>query len=200
MRTARPISRPVAALLLLVLLAGGCDLPGSGAAGRPTATPKPSSTDSWVVTAGGGPSASPSTRSVASPSPAPTPARPAPAQEPPATAPPACSGTSRPGQLNGLTVVPGAGSATVSWYHAGDPAVVRYRLAAVPQKLAAGSQSPLDWRDVPTGAPCRTVTSTITGLTPGAPYIFWLDAVSTARVGAGDRDIAVGRSGVVTVG
>lgn len=197
-RAARPA--PAAVGVLLVVLLAGCDVPGFGPGSAAMPSPSPGSTDSWIVVAGGTPAPSPSPavgRPVASPSP--TPMRPA-AVAPAAEPEPACTGTSQPGQLNGLTVVPGTGSATVSWYHAGDPALVGYRLAAVPQRLRAGGQAAPDWRQVPPGAPCRTVTSTIDGLTPGEPYIFWLDQVSTSHVGAGERDVSIARSGVITIG
>ncbi|MDR7273910.1 hypothetical protein [Catenuloplanes atrovinosus] len=110
-----------------------------------------------------------------------------------------CVGNLRPNVLNGLTVTPGAGQATVSWVNVGDPAVASYRLAAIPQTIYHGEQPPADWQDVPAGEGCTTITQTVTGLKKGEAYIFWLDAiVNSYEYGVG-RDIQIARSTPVIV-
>jgi hypothetical protein len=108
--------------------------------------------------------------------------------------PPECIGNLRPNVLNGLSVTPGAGQATVTWVNVGDPTVESYRLAAIPQTIYHGEQKPADWKTVPAGDGCTTITQTVTGLTKGEPYIFWLDAiVNSYEYGVG-RDIQIARS------
>lgn len=108
--------------------------------------------------------------------------------------PPECIGNLRPNVINGLSVTPGAGQATVTWVNVGDPTVQSYRLAAIPQTIYYGNQAPADWTDVPAGDGCTTLTRTVTGLTKGEPYIFWLDAiVNSYEYGVG-RDIQIARS------
>jgi len=41
------------------------------------------------------------------------------------------------------------------------------------------------------------VSTTLTGLTSGAPYIIWLDAPGTPRRADGSRSLYSGKSGVV---
>lgn len=201
MANARPTSAAAAlAMLATVLLSAGCEVPGLGAAGpAASATPEPDSTDSWIIVARGSATPSPGTGRGVPPSPTPTLPLPVATAAPAGTAPARCAGTTRSGQLNGLSVQPGARSATVTWFNGGDPGLVSYRLAAVPQRLETGNQLPVDWQDVPAGAGCRTMSFTISGLSSGEPYIFWLDAVSRRLVGDGTRDNAVGRSEVVRV-
>ncbi|WP_030440650.1 hypothetical protein [Actinoplanes subtropicus] len=71
-----------------------------------------------------------------------------------------------------------------------------YRITAVLQGLVAGAQPAPSWQTVPAGAGCTT-TTTITGLTTGAPYIIWLDAPDTPRRADGSRSLYSGKSGVV---
>ncbi|GAB7052734.1 hypothetical protein [Catenuloplanes indicus] len=108
--------------------------------------------------------------------------------------PPECRGNLRPNVLNGLTVTPGAGQATVTWVNVGDPAVQSYRLAAIPQTIYYGEQAPANWMDVPAGDGCTTITRTVTGLTKGEPYIFWLDAIVNSYEYGQGRDIQIARS------
>jgi hypothetical protein len=92
-----------------------------------------------------------------------------------------------------LTVEPAAGSLRVSWPRQYDSA---YRIAAVPQPLVSGEQPAYTWQDVPPGPGC-TVTATIRGLTPGKPYVVWLDAPDTGYQRDGTRHTYSGKSGVV---
>ncbi|WP_033345129.1 hypothetical protein [Catenuloplanes japonicus] len=108
--------------------------------------------------------------------------------------PPECIGNLRPNVINGLTVTPGAGQATVTWVNVGDPTVMSYRLAAIPQTIYYGDQAPADWKDVPAGDGCTTITQTVTGLKKGEPYIFWLDAVVNSYEYGVGRDLQIARS------
>ncbi|MDP9796496.1 hypothetical protein J2S43_005008 [Catenuloplanes nepalensis] len=108
--------------------------------------------------------------------------------------PPECRGNLRPNVLNGLTVTPGAGQAKVTWVNVGDPAVQSYRLAAIPQTIYYGEQAPANWKDVPAGDGCNTITQTVTGLKKGEPYIFWLDAIVNSYEYGQGRDVQIARS------
>ncbi|MEV4277245.1 hypothetical protein [Actinoplanes xinjiangensis] len=92
-----------------------------------------------------------------------------------------------------VEVTPGSGSLTVEWPTQYDS---NYRVTAVLQGVVAGRQPEPVWQDVPAGTGCA-VSATITGLTPGAPYIVWLDAPNTGRERDGTRHLYSGRSGVV---
>lgn len=92
-----------------------------------------------------------------------------------------------------VEVTPGAGSLTVAWPTQFDS---NYRVTAVLQDLVVGPQPEPVWKDVPAGTGC-SMSTTITGLTPGEAYIVWLDAPNTGRELDGTRHLYSGRSGVV---
>jgi hypothetical protein len=92
-----------------------------------------------------------------------------------------------------MTIVPGAGSLTVTWPRQYDS---NYRITAVPQPLVSGNQPVYTWQDVAAGTGC-TVTATISGLKPGKPYVVWLDAPNTGYERDGTRHPYSGESGVV---
>ncbi|GAA4943293.1 hypothetical protein [Actinoplanes utahensis] len=92
-----------------------------------------------------------------------------------------------------VEVTPGAGSLTVEWPTQYDS---NYRVTAVPQALVSGAQPEPEWKEVPPGTGCA-VSTTLTGLTPGAAYIVWLDAPNSGRERDGTRHLYSGRSGVV---
>jgi hypothetical protein len=189
---------PLSLLLGYFVLASCNLLPGwSGASPGAGGGPRPSGA-SWVVVAQGKASASPSARAV-SPSPAMS------VGVPVAVVPRGLAGTPRPdcvgvqriGQINGLTVTPGAGSAAVSWLNPGGSNLVEYRLTAIPQRLVTGHQPALKWQTVAPGAPCAPMTASVAGLARRAPYVFSLDVVVTGLSGNGVRTSTVGRSQVV---
>jgi hypothetical protein len=92
-----------------------------------------------------------------------------------------------------LIVTPGVGSLKVQWPSWYGP---DYRVAAVDQRLVAGTQPPPTWVNVTAGTGC-TVTATLTGLISGNPYVVWLDAPDTPRRIDNSRSLYSGRSGVV---
>ncbi|GAA3269518.1 hypothetical protein Dvina_10160 [Dactylosporangium vinaceum] len=95
----------------------------------------------------------------------------------PSFSPTDCMGVYRQGVVNGADVTPAATSAVVSWWNIGDPSLVEYRLAAVPQRLYQGPQPAWVWQTVARGAGCSRVSATVTGLTSGDPYVFVVHAV-----------------------
>lgn len=94
----------------------------------------------------------------------------------PVTSPPPakCGGYSIPRRIT-PTVVPGTGSATVSF--PSDPSVdVRgYRVQAVSQALSTGTQPPHVVATAGQVSGCGTVTVALSGLSSGTPYVFWLE-------------------------
>ncbi|GAA1517228.1 hypothetical protein GCM10009827_035150 [Dactylosporangium maewongense] len=95
----------------------------------------------------------------------------------PSMSPTDCTGVVRPGVINGVDVVPGTASATVSWWNIGDPSIVSYQLTAMSQELLIGPQPGWTWQTVPPGKGCTRVTTTVTGLISQTPYVFVVHAV-----------------------
>ncbi len=116
------------------------------------------------------------------------------------TPPPAeCGGYGNPRQVP-PGVVAGAGSATVSWQADGRSAVQGYRVTAVSQQLVGGEQPAPPQVSVGQRAGCGEVTATLGGLTPGAPYVFWLEeALLDGTTGVTDY-VQVGWSNPVVIG
>ena len=184
--------------ILLVLgavpvLLGGCSAlglsPDAGSGATSATSPGPVSGAGWIVGATG--SATPS----AVPSYGTGPPRPT---LPPVSFLPVDPAACTPDrEIDGvdipLTVVPAAGSFTVSWPRQRDS---NYRITAVPQPLVSGTQPPYTWQDVPAGSGC-TVTARITGLEAGVAYVIWLDAPNTGYERDGTRHPYSGRSGIV---
>ncbi|HEU4347403.1 MAG TPA: hypothetical protein VFR35_06405 [Actinoplanes sp.] len=182
----------LAGLIVLPLALGACSALGLDTSAVPntgTSTgPGPVSNAGWVVVATG--SATPE------PSPSHPTGTPSPALPPVSFLPidPQCakSWTVDP-PLIPMRITPGKGSLTVTWPRQYDSG---YRITAVPQPLVSGSQPAYTWQNVPAGAGC-TVTTTITGLTSGTPYVVWLDAPNTGFERDGARHPYSGESGVV---
>ncbi|RZU51718.1 hypothetical protein EV385_3551 [Krasilnikovia cinnamomea] len=177
------------AALLVPLTLGGCGVLGlTAATPSPTATtPAPGSGDSWIVVASGS----------ATPSPAVT--YPSRATTLPPVAYPSASGSACPAPPNGQVVIPVTVTAkvrslTVSWPRRSASA---YRVTAVPQRLITGPQPAYSWTSVPTTGTGCTVTTTITGLKSGEPYVVWLDAQGTGALTDGTRNPYSGASSVV---
>lgn len=175
--------------LRVVLLASVLVLSGCGASGSSTATSSatPSPAVPWLINVSANPTPSTSAplslRPSAGPSWSPLPSAttcdiPWPTDE---------------RVLIPLIVTPGAGSLKVQWPSWYGP---NYRVAAVDQNLVTGTQPPPTWIAVTAGTGC-TVTATLTGLTPGNPYVVWLDAPNTPRRLDNSRSLYSGRSAVV---
>ena len=97
-------------------------------------------------------------------------------------------------------VVPGAGSATVSWQADGRAAVQGYRVTAVSQQLVSGPQPEPPQVAVGQRAGCGEVTATIAGLAPGVPYVFWLEEALLDGTSGVTEYVQVGWSSPVVVG
>jgi hypothetical protein len=97
-------------------------------------------------------------------------------------------------------VVPGAGSATLDWMADSRPEVLGYRVQAVSQRLVGGQQPAPVMQTVAQPAGCVPVSVTITGLTSGDPYVFWLEEQVTSSSTGVTRLVQVGTTGAVAIG
>jgi hypothetical protein len=95
----------------------------------------------------------------------------------PSSRPTECTGQVLLGVVNGADVVPGTTSATVTWWNIGDPAITEFRVAAVTQQIYYGTQPPWTWQSVAPGGGCTRLSTTVTGLTSGAAYVFVVHAL-----------------------
>ena len=185
----RGVRRGVIAAALVVLPAlTGCGALGLGSTPNATSSADPAGDgDSWVVVQQGSatPSAVP-TRGTASPT-----ASASFLGTPPAGCP---DDRSAGPVLIPLTTAVGSGSITASWRRQGDSS---YRIAAVPQELVGGEQPAVGWQPVTAPRSGCTVTATVRGLTPGKPYVIWMDAPGTGFEPDGSPHPYSGRSGVL---
>jgi hypothetical protein len=86
-----------------------------------------------------------------------------------------CGGYSAPRRIV-PAIAPGVGSATLSWMADSDNDVVTgYRVQAVSQQLVTGVQPAPPQALVGQRDDCGEVATTMTGLTSGAYYVFWLE-------------------------
>jgi hypothetical protein len=121
-------------------------------------------------------------------------------KSPELTVPPAsCGGSTTPRRVS-PGVVPGPGSATVSWQAGGRAEVVGYRVSAVSQTLVPGVQRAPLQRSVGQPADCAPVTVTLTGLVPGDAYVFWLEEQTLDAATSEVRLVQVGTSQPVIIG
>lgn len=97
-------------------------------------------------------------------------------------------------------VVPGPGAATLDWMADDRPEVLGYRVQAVSQRVVGGRQPAPVVQDVAQRDGCVGVTVTITGLTPGDPYVFWLEEQVTSASTGVTRLVQVGTTGAVVIG
>ncbi|MGY1815741.1 hypothetical protein [Blastococcus sp. SYSU D00820] len=116
-------------------------------------------------------------------------------EPPPAT----CGGYGNPRRIP-PGVVPGAGSATISWQADGRTDVLGYRVQAVSQQLVTGQQPAPVQVEVAQRDDCGPVEVVVGGLTPGVPYVFWLEELVRDRQTEVTRYLQVGTSDAVTVG
>jgi len=165
----------VAGCSVLPGLGGGATDEGSGGSRDVVNLPEKTVYLRGDAPASAGPAnATPARGPIASMSPLPTGTR---AAASPAFSPTDCTGVYRQGVVNGADVVPGTTSAVVSWWNIGDPSLVGYQLAAVPQELYMGPQPAWMWQSVPAGRGCTRVSATVTGLSSQSPYVFVVHAV-----------------------
>jgi hypothetical protein len=115
----------------------------------------------------------------------------------PSMSPTDCTGVVRPGVVNGITVVPGTTSATVSWWNIGDPSLTEYQLTYMSQELMIGPQPAWPWQSVPPGRGCTRVTATVTGLAPQTPYVFVVHALLQKYESLPPTAPEIARSGAV---
>ncbi|WP_203925767.1 hypothetical protein [Virgisporangium ochraceum] len=113
--------------------------------------------------------------------------------QPPYSGRPYCLGRLRADTMYWLNATPGVGQASVSWMSLGDPRIVEYKIAAVLQNRPGGSVPPATWTTVPKPNGCQQMNATVTGLTRGNWYVFWLDVVVTT-LPTGRREPMIGRS------
>jgi hypothetical protein len=119
----------------------------------------------------------------------------------PKTSPPpaACGGYSTPRRIP-PQVVAGAGTAALSWMADDHSYVQGYRVRAVSQRLVSGTQPAPPSQDVAQVAGCRTVTATMSGLTSGGYYVFWLEEAQRDATSGVVRYVQVGESDPVLIG
>ena len=96
--------------------------------------------------------------------------------------------------------VPGAGSATVTWLADARAEVLSYRVEAVSQQLVTGAQAAPVSRSVAKPATCTELTATLTGLTPGVAYVFWMEEEVRSPSTGVTRMAHVGTSTPVVIG
>lgn len=114
--------------------------------------------------------------------------------------PPAkCGGYSTPRKIT-PTVVPGPGGATVSFPSDPSADVHGYRVQAVSQALVTGTQPPHVVATAGQRTGCGTVTVSLTGLTSGAPYVFWLEEQQVDAGTGNTQYVQVGSSAPVVIG
>ena len=121
-------------------------------------------------------------------------------QSPELTVPPAACGSHTTPRRVSPGVVPGPGSATVSWQAGGRAEVVGYRVSAVSQALVPGVQRAPLQRSVGQPADCTPVTVALTGLVPGDAYVFWLEEQTVDVATSEVRFVQVGTSQPVVIG
>ncbi|MCU1617265.1 MAG: uncharacterized protein JWO98_4805 [Frankiales bacterium] len=114
--------------------------------------------------------------------------------------PPAkCGGYSTPRRIT-PTVVAGAGSATVTFPSDTSADVQRYRVQAVSQRLVTGTQPPHVVGTAPQRTGCGDVSLTLTGLTSGDHYVFWLEEQQVDPGNGRTLFVQVGSSEPVAIG
>ena len=172
------------ALAALPMVLGGCA--GTGTPGASPSAPA-SPAMPWLIVATGS----------ATPSPAPSIRRSLPSSRLPTSLPRASAcpidWPTHEQVLIPMIVTPGKASLKVQWPAWYGP---NYRVAAVDQRIFSGTQPPPTWVNVTAGSGC-TVTTTLTGLISGNPYIVWLDAPNTPHSLDGSRSLYSGKTGVV---
>lgn len=125
---------------------------------------------------------------------------------------PSCGWTLGQATTIGVAAIPGTRRANVQWHDTSDPNVLMYRIAAIPQGSTIPTPRPSStpvvpalvpqWQSVATAHTCQSRTLTVTGLTSGATYEFWLDVVHTSttyEIAPVTRESMIGRSPAITI-
>jgi hypothetical protein len=121
-------------------------------------------------------------------------------RSPKLTPPPAkCGGYATPRRLT-PTVVPARGSATVTFPADPSKDVRGYRVQAVDQHLVTGDQPAHVVVAAAQVTGCRDVTVTVSGLTSGDAYVFWVEEQQVDDASALTQFVQVGSSEPVVVG
>jgi hypothetical protein len=110
-----------------------------------------------------------------------------------------CAGHYKQGVRNGLDVTSSGGTATVSWWEIGDPALQGYQLATVSQDFVYGMQPAWKWQVVAQANACRKIQATVAGLKVGGHYVFVLHAVIKNYEDVPPIIPEIGRSSAVTI-
>ena len=111
----------------------------------------------------------------------------------------ACGGATTPRRtVPGVTV--GVGSAVVTWTASDQTEVSAYRISAVSQRLVQGSQADPVEQELTHASDCTQLSLTMTGLTSGTPYVFWLEQYTKSDVKDVSRWVQVGTSDAVVIG
>jgi hypothetical protein len=114
--------------------------------------------------------------------------------------PPAkCGGYATPRRLT-PTVVPGTGSATVTFPADTSTDVRGYRVQAVDQHLVSGTQPAHVVATAAQVTGCADVTVTVGGLTSGDRYVFWIEEQQVTDAIALTQFVQVGSSEAVPIG
>jgi hypothetical protein len=119
----------------------------------------------------------------------------------PDTSPPParCGGYATPRRIT-PTVAPGAGQATVTFPSDPSKDVQGYRVQAVNQHLVTGDQPPHVVATAGQVTGCAVVTVALTGLTPGDPYVFWVEEQQVDASNGKTQFVQVGTSQPVVIG
>jgi hypothetical protein len=192
-----------AAAALVPLVLTGCGPSPAGGTGPRVAAGATPAGQSWIVVATGAARPAPSASS-ASPAPSakaevPPRAVPVPASPKPDVRPKEqdCVKAHPLGRIEVATVRLGRTSANVGWYHPGDSSVIAYRVAALSQELVVGRQPELTWTVVKPGVGCHEMTADVSGLRPGHPYVFVVNAVRMRLSQVSAYNVTVARSRAV---
>jgi hypothetical protein len=115
--------------------------------------------------------------------------------EPP---PAACGAYSNPRRI-APAVEPGVGTATLSWVADSREVVRGYRVQAISQELVLGDQPAAPQQLVGQRDDCGEVSTTMTGLTSGVAYVFWVEEQVWDDAAQVARFVQVGTSPPVVV-
>jgi hypothetical protein len=96
-------------------------------------------------------------------------------------------------------VATGPGSATLTWQADGHGEVTGYRVQAVSQQLVPGPQPEPVRATAAQPAGCAPVSVTVSGLTSGEAYVFWLEEQVDDPLYGTTRLVQVGTTGAVVV-